>query len=169
MTKFESLGSVYKAARETYVAQRENGFLFAQDLINRYVQYLGVPRACFRFVPTDQTGKAKSTKSILGAIHHNEDSYWHLGLQLTLFSAPKGYPEQPILLVIRYKQVAEKTYEVKISADDPGHTIQREVDAEYLAFFDFLQHNIVRYFESGRPQFAESTPVLKTIGLVKDR
>ncbi len=166
MTKFESLCSAYKKARDNYVSQRENGFLFAQDLINRYIQYLGVPRACFRFVPTDPAMKAKATKSILGAIHHNDDSYWHLGLQLTLFTAPKGYPEQPILVVFRYKQIADKVFDVKISDDDPGHRITREAHADYLAFFEFLQGNIVRFFESGLQQFSAETPVLKTVGLV---
>ncbi len=166
VTKFESLCSAYKAARDIYVSQRENGFLFAQDLVNRYIQFLGVPRACFRFVPTDQAVKGKATKSILGAIHHNDDSYWHMGLQLTLFSAPKGYPEQPILIEFRYKQVAEKVFDVKISSNDPGHRITQEAEADYLAFFEFLQRNIVHYFESGLQQFAGDTPTLKTVGLV---
>jgi len=167
VTQFETLCAAYKTARDGYVLQRENGFLFAQDMINRYIQYMGVPRACFRFVPTDQSAKAKTTKSILGAIHPHEDGYWHLGLQLTLFCAPKGYPEQPILIVFRYKQIADAVYEVKISDDDPGHTITRETDADFLAFFEFLQSNLVHYFDSGLPRFAEDPPVVKTIGLVQ--
>ena len=167
MTNFNTLCSAYKTSRETYFSYRNEGLDFARELIAKYIKYLEVPEDFFRFVPTDETPKPDSTYSLIGAIHLNDDTYWHLGLQLTLFTAPNEYPRQPILIVFRFKKIADSKYEIKISEEDSGNQISPGVESTFNDFFEFLQTQIVASFENDFQEFLEQSAPLRTIGFVQ--
>lgn len=167
MTKFDELCSAYKKSRENYFSFRDDGFEFARELMSRYKAFLGVPSDYFHFLPTDQPVKPGTTYSIFGAIHLNDDTYWRLGLRLTLFSAPNEYPQQPVLVIFRFKKTDEKKYQVKISEEDLGHEISCGNETEFKAFFEFLQQQIVAHFEAGLQEFLEQSAPLRTIGFVQ--
>ena len=167
MTKFDTLCTAYKTSRKTNFSYRDEGINFARELIAKYIKFLEVPEDYFRFVPMDETPKSNTTYSLFGAIHLNDDTYWHLGLQLTLFTAPNEYPRQPILIVFRFKQIADKKFEVKISEEDSGHQISCGIESEFNDFFEFLQKQIVASFEDGLQEFLEQSAPLRTIGFVQ--
>lgn len=167
MTRFDELCFAYRTSREKFFSYREDGFMFAGDLVSRYQKFLGVTNDCFVFVPTDKPAKPETTYTLFGAIHLNDDTYWHLGLQFTLFTAPNAYPQQPVLIVFRFKKIGEKKYHVKISEEDSGHEITCGNEAEFNAFFDFLQQQIVAHFEDGLQEFLEQSAPLRTIGFVQ--
>ena len=81
MTKFDTLCTAYKTSRKTNFSYRDEGINFARELIAKYIKFLEVPEDYFRFVPMDETPKSNTTYSLFGAIHLNDDTYWHLGLQ----------------------------------------------------------------------------------------
>lgn len=167
MTKFDELCAAYKTSRETYFAYRNDGFKFAMELMSRYKEFLGVQSEYFRFVPADETPKPDTTYTIPGAIHLNDDTYWHLGLLLTLFTAPSEYPQQPVLIVFRFKQISGKKYQLKISEEDTGHEITCGDESQFNMFFEFLQAQIVVHFENGLQEFLEQSAPLRTIGFVQ--
>ena len=157
----------YKNSRETYFEYRNRGFNFAGELIRRYVEYLGIPNEQFRFVPLDEDPKPNTTYTLFGAIHLNDDSFWHLGLQITIFTAPNEYPQQPLLIKFMFK-ASENGYLIRISEDDPGRNISLGNEKEFLAFFDFLQTMIQQSFETGLQRFLEQSAPLRTIGFVQN-
>lgn len=167
MTKFSDLCTSYKTSRETYFEYRNRSYDFASELIRRYVQFLGIPNEQFRFVPLDEVPKPNTTYTLFGAIHLNDDSFWHLGLQITIFTAPNEYPQQPLLIKFLFKE-AENGFRILISEDDPGHIIHLGNESEFLAFFDFLQHTIQQSFETGLQRFLEQSAPLKTIGFIQN-
>ncbi|MDS3859226.1 hypothetical protein RIF25_00255 [Thermosynechococcaceae cyanobacterium BACA0444] len=104
--------------------------------------------------------------TLFGAMHLDDDTFWHIGLQITLFTAPNEYPQQPVL--IRFMLKAENDgYRVKITQTDKGHLLHAGNDAEFSGFFNDLQQIIRKNFEVGLQHFLEQSASLRTIGFVQ--
>ncbi|MBU2840921.1 hypothetical protein HF670_15600 [Acidithiobacillus thiooxidans] len=167
MTKFLDLCNSYKISRETYFKYRDRSFLFARELIRRYADYLGIPEEQLRLVPLNEEPNPNKTYSLFDAIHLNDDSFWHLGLQITIFTAPNQYPRQTLLITFLFKET-DSGFRILISEDDPGHIINTGNESEFLAFFDFLQDTIQQNFETGLQRFLDTSAPLRTIGFIQN-
>lgn len=168
MSKFEDLCNSFEKSRNTYFEYRDESFGFAGELISQYVQYLEIPKEQFKFIPLDEQPAPNTTYSLFGATHLNDDTFWHLGLQITLFSDPNTYPHQPILIRFMFKKSKKDIFVVKISEDDEGHLIERGNSPQYVKFFEFLQKQIRSNFEDGLQEFLEQSAPLRTIGFMQN-
>jgi hypothetical protein len=166
MSKFSDLCASYAASRNTYFAYRDQSYAFARELISRYIAYLEIPEKNFRFEPLDKDPKPGSTYSLPGAIHLNEDTYWHLGFEVTLFTAPNEYPQQPVLFSFMFKG-AKDAFHIRISEDDAGHLIHPGNESEFTAFFEFLQRQVQRSFETELQCFLEQSALPRKIGFIQ--
>jgi len=167
MSKFGELCHAYKVSRDKYFSYRDESFEFARELIGLYTEYLAIPKEQFKFIPLDEEPTPNSTYSLFGAIHLNEDTYWHLGLQITIYTSPNIFPHQPIMIRFMFKKSQDNKYFVKISDSDPGHNIEQGNKPQFIAFFDFLQDQIRSHFEDGLQEFLEQSAPLRTIGFIQ--
>lgn len=166
MSKFSDICTAYSTSRTTYFEYRDRSFSFAGELIRRYVQYLEIPAERFRFVPLNEEPKPNTTYTLAGAIHLDDDTYWHLGLQIMIFTSSNAYPQQPVLIRFMFK-AAEGGYHIRISENDDGHVIHAGNETEFTTFFDFLQLQIRQNFLTGLQCFLEQSAPLRTIGFIQ--
>ncbi len=167
MSKFGELCKSYKTSRDNYFSYRDESVGFARELMDKYIEYLQVPKENFKFVPLDKDPKPDTRYSLFAAIHLNNDSFWHLGLQITIYSALNEFPQQPILVRFMFKKTDKNTFSIKISEQDSGHSICRENESDFSEFFEFLQSQIRDNFENGLQEFLEQSAPIRTIGFVQ--
>jgi len=164
MSKFEDLCKSYKISRKKYFSYQNESYDFARNLVQGYIRYLDIPEEQFKFIPLDKEPKAGTNYTIFGAIHLAEDSFWNLGMQITLYSAPNEFPHQPVLIRFKFKKKSENVFVVKISDEDKEHSINIDSDNDFNDFYDYLQAQIQSHFEDGFQKFLEQTAPLRTIG-----
>ncbi len=99
-------------------------------------------------------------------MHLNEDTFWHLGFQMILYSAPNVFPHQAVLLAFKFKR-SEDAFQVKISADDSGHKVRLGNAADFDALFVFLQSQIEKHFRNDLQTFLESSASTRQIGFIQ--
>ncbi|HBX8459029.1 TPA: hypothetical protein MII19_16045 [Klebsiella pneumoniae] len=167
MSKFEEICAAYKVSQDNYSTYRELSAAFAIGLGRRYIQYLGLTKANFKWVPENDTSTEKEGITIPGAMHLDDDTYWHMGLKIKIFSAPNVYPQQRLLIIFKFKQKDKSKFEVMVDGDDKKHIIETDGDASYTVFFNHLQKIIMGLYENDLDNFLASQQENRTIGFIQ--
>lgn len=152
MSKFDELCGAYKTAQDNYSNYHTACVKFYGTLVSEFVKYLDCPREQVTFLPLDKEPDPGSTYSIPGAMHLDDDTYWHLGFRLTLYISPNTFPHQPILLRLLAKKVDDH-FLVKLGKDGPQFKVHENNPKELEPFFDSLFTAIKEDFENGLQSF----------------
>ncbi|HIE4801236.1 TPA: hypothetical protein ACXNDR_003952 [Serratia marcescens] len=164
MSKFEEICSAYKVSKENFNSYRRESMSFAVSLGQKYVQYLGVDADHFWWVPEAEQDKANTNFTIPGAMHLDDDTYWHLGLKLRIYSARNVMPQQDVFIVFMFKKVADCEFAIKVRADDTPHIIETDKDPSYEVFFNHLQELILDIYKNDLDDFLQSEKPSRRIG-----
>ncbi|ATM05101.1 hypothetical protein [Raoultella planticola] len=166
MSKFEEICAAYKVSRDNFHAYRNRSMDFALSLGHKYIQYLGITKENFRWVPEQDSSTEKEGFTIPGAMHLDDDTYWHLGLKIKIFTAPNVFPQQELLIIFKFKEKEEKVFEVMIDNVDKKHDIEIWIDASYTVFFNHLQEVILAMYQDGLDNFLASQQENRKIGFI---
>ncbi len=105
MSKFEELCNAYAKSRNDYFSYQDESFKFASSLINNFIDYLEVPEEQIKYIPTNIEPVKDMIYTIWGSIHLDKDTFWHLGVLLTLYEKPNIFPHQPIKIEFLFKKM----------------------------------------------------------------
>ncbi|QLV87827.1 hypothetical protein HV265_12955 [Citrobacter sp. RHBSTW-00678] len=166
MSKFQEICAAYKDSQDSFIAYRTKSTDFAIGLGNRYIKYLGITKENFRWVPATDTSTERDGITIPGAMHLDDDTYWHLGMRIKIFSALNVFPQQSLLIIFKFKQKDKDTFEVMVDGDDKRCVIDTSSDASYTVFFDHLQKIIMGLYEDDLANFLASQQETRTIGFI---
>ena len=92
VTKFDELCAAFAESRSKFFKYRDECLGLATKLISGLVQYLEIPRDCVSFVPLDKEPEPDRQYHIIGAMHLDDDTFWHVGVQLRIYEAPNVSP-----------------------------------------------------------------------------
>lgn len=145
MSKFDELCRSFAEARRQYSAYRDEHFRFADRLIRGLIEYFEIPQSQIRYVPTDEEVKTNDQYTLLGAMHLDNDTFWHLGVIITFFDKPDRFPKQPVLFVFRMKQKSDK-FIIQNNPQDKEHIIDPNSREDFIRFYDSLFDSINNYF-----------------------
>jgi hypothetical protein len=163
MSKFDELCGVYGKSRDDYFVYEEESFKFASSLVINFVEYFGIPQVQIKFIPTNIEPEEGLTYTLPGSIHLDTDTFWHLGMIVTLYEEPIIFPHQPIKLVLKFKK--ENTqFLVKLQNTEKEFRITPFVKLEYNDFYDHIYEEIKNMFKDQLQQFLKDSSTVKTIG-----
>jgi hypothetical protein len=166
MSKFEDMCAAYADSRNKFFSYRKRCQSHMSALVSGFIEYCKIPPDQVLFLPCDHEPKENSRYSLPGAMHLDEDTYWYLGVQITLYEKPNIFPHQPILLILCVKDINGDLF-VKIGRDSQTQQLNLSDESERSSFYDQLVGIITRYFKEGLQQFLETEAKLKRIGFVE--
>jgi len=175
MSKFSDLCSLYKESRETYAECQKRAFKFSVELMERYLNYLDIPNKYFKYVPLkndpdpQEIGRLsqENNYTVRGATHLKDDTYWHIGLVITVFITENTYPQYPVFIDFKFKE-KDNGYIVIITDDHEGYLIHGGNETEFNDLFNFIQIKLQDNFKTGLQRFLEqSEQSLPTIGFIQ--
>lgn len=167
MSKFKEICTAYKVSQDNFNAYRNRSMDFALSLGHKYIKYLGITKENFRWVPVQDTSTEDEGFTIQGAMHLDDDTYWHLGLKIKVFTAPNALPQQRLLIIFKFKQKEKDTFEVMVDGYDKKHIIATDGDASYTVFFNHLQKIIMSLYEDDLDNFLATQKENRTIGFIQ--
>ena len=163
MSKFDELCKSYSDARKYYFDYQESCFQFAGKLVKILVDYIEIPKEQIDFVPLKEDIKPNTKYSIPGSMHLDDDSYWHLGIKITVYEKKNICPHQPLLVRILIKK-KDSSYIVKLGIDGEPIIIRPDIDDDFNIFSESLYKLLKNVYEGRLQKFLEKEEVVKRIG-----
>lgn len=157
MTRFEGLCQSYKISQQKYREYEKACEGFIQELYGGFITYAEIPRGQVRLIPLHKEATKGSLYSAMGAMNLENDTYFHLGLELTVYLAPKTFPQQGLLLHLRIKQNKEG-FVVKITSDDEPTCVRAGNQQDLEGIYNKILDLITDHFENGLQKFLDGTP-----------
>ena len=154
MTKFQEMCAAFAESRDSYFAYQNACILFASDLERKFIEHCSIPHELLRLVPLNEKPKDGTIYTPAGAMYLDDDIFWHLGVQLTLYSAPNQFPYQPVLMVFCIKKEADR-FLVRFGTNGPDFIIEPSCIEGYLKLFDHVTSQIKDYFSGRLQRFLE--------------
>lgn len=165
MSKFDEMCAAYVESRKNWFSYRDKCSDAMRRLAAGFIKYCEIPEDQVRLVPVTGEDRQGKTFSLLGAMNVEDQGFWQLGMQITLFEKPNQYPHQPILIVLGVKDHDGKL-QVMVGKDGEVQLLNID-DKEQLAnFYDKLVILVKKFFRDGLQEFLEKSAPLKTIGFV---
>jgi len=163
MSKFEELCKSYATARENYFNYRNACWDFASHLVSGMIDYFQCPKEQVKFIPLKGDEKPGSVYTLMGAMHLDDDTFWHLGVGLTLYIAPNVFPHETILLPLLIKKVTDY-FIVKLDGHQKEFKIHIDKTDEFDTFYEFVFQQIQETYEKGLQRFLDQNEATRKIG-----
>lgn len=163
MSKFEEICQAYATSRKTYMEYRDACFGFSQTLLEGLIRYLEVPGGRIRLVPVNREPDADAVYTLAGAMHLDEDTYWHLGVLVDLSDPAGAYPPQAVLLKLLLKR-HEATFFVRLGQDEEDFEVRDGHPQDLEAFLEHIYLSIKESYEQGLQQFLIQEESTRKIG-----
>lgn len=163
MSKFKELCDAYTLSRKKYFDYWDACAIFATNLVNGVVDYFECPREQISFIPLKETPKPNTTYTLRGAMHLDEDTFWHLGVGLTLYTAPNIFPHERTILPFLIKKV-DDNFIVKLGPEGKEFRDSTDKSDRFKEFFDFIFIKIKERYEKGLQKFLEQNETTRKIG-----
>jgi hypothetical protein len=163
MSKFEELCRAYAVSRKNYFDYRDACLNFAKDLVWGMVDYFKCPREQVKFIPLKEDIKPNTIYGLLGAMHLDDDTFWHLGFGLTLYVSPNIFPQETALLRFLVKKV-DDCFVVKLGIGGDEFRIHKDQLDELTTFYDYVFEQIEESYEKELQRFLEQEETSRKIG-----
>ncbi len=163
MSKFEELCQAYVLSRKTYVDYRDSCFAFSQTLLEALVRYLEVPDGRIRLVPVNREPDAEAIYPLGGAMHLDDDTYWHLGVLIDLSDPAGAYPPQAVLIKLLLKR-CEASFCVRLGQEGDDFAVRDGYPQDLASFLDHIHKTIKESYEEGLQQFLIQQESTRKIG-----
>jgi hypothetical protein len=160
MSRYDDLCKHYSRSRRVHFftldAFQTECFEFAQYLVDRLVEYLGVPEGHWRLVPDDQEPDPSRSYTIPEALRLVNRSAWHFGFAITLHEDQEtltaAHEFVLHLAFHKHKNVFRVAVHRGVSTD---YKIRPNTDSDFEPFFEHVYNHIVDLLES---EFSEVPP-----------
>jgi hypothetical protein len=163
VSKFDELCQAYASSRKAYVDYRDACFGFAQALIEGLLAFLQVPEGRIRLVPVNRDPDPEAAYSLAGAMHLDEDTYWHVGVVVDLSDPAGAFPPQAVLIKLLVKR-HDGAFYVRLGEDDEDMRV-RDASPEDLALvMEHVFETIKDSYEQGLQQFLDQDESTRKIG-----
>lgn len=161
MSKFEELCKIYDSARGSYVDYQRVCHDFASRLVKSMIDYFQGPEGAVTFIPLQGEPEPEKTYTLMGAMHLDKDTFWHLGVVVTLYPRPGIFlPHRRNLLCFLIKKV-EDYFIVKLSHLKEEFKIHRDKPDEFNPFFEFVFEKIKESYENSLQRFLEQDSIFR--------
>ena len=162
MTKFDELCQAYANSRKNYFNYQSSCHEFISRLIKKIIKYLEIPEEQVKVIPLHQEAKDQCDYSVTEAMHLEDDTFWHIGLLITLY-AEDSLPRQPVLIWLITKRNND-LFLVKLGPASKEFAVHPNEEQDYINFIDHLFLNIKDSFELGLQHFLEGQENTRRIG-----
>lgn len=163
MSKFSEMCQAYANSRQTYFEYRERCYSHFMKLGFGFAGYCEIPESQVRFIPLKEEYKSDRQYTLAGATHLDEDTYWHLGIKITLYEDPSTYPQQAMLIRLCVKELNGKIF-VRIGLNDKPVEIDLSDETQCVALYENIINQIKAAFQNELQAFLEKSSPLKKIG-----
>lgn len=168
MSRFDELCNVYKEYRDGLSDFRMASFQFGRRLIGGYVKYLGASDMDYKVKPLNKEPEPNMKYSTPGAMHLDDDAYWHLGFFLTIHIDKNTYPKQELRIEFVFKPISDSVYTVSfLGVDGPFLNVDVNSDESFNAIYEQLQTVITKMYKDELDYLRGKTHKLTTIGFVQ--
>lgn len=163
MSKYDELCQAYATSRHVYVEYRDACFGFSQALLEAMIHFLEVPDGRIRLVPVNREPDPEAVYSLAGAMHLDEDSYWHFGVVVDLGDPAGTFPPQAVLLKLLVKR-HEGTFCLKLGQEGEDIEIREGYSQDLGDFMENVFLTIKESYEQGLQQFLDKEETTRKIG-----
>lgn len=147
MTRFEELCKSYANARKKYFNYEDECMRFGVDMVNGLVKYLECPPEQVNYYPPDKESDPNISYNIHGATILGEDGFWHVGIGIGLYEAPKLRPQENVRSTLLIKKVDDH-FIVKYGKESPDEFKICEGKVEDLnEFYDYIFEEIKELYD----------------------
>jgi hypothetical protein len=163
VTKFDELCQAYATSRKNYFDYRDTCRDFINRLVKKTIKYLEIPEEQCKVIPLNQEVKDQCDYSISEAMHLDKDTFWHIGIQITLYEEPDIVPRQPVLIWLMIKK-NDGSFLVKLGPTSQDFMIRPNEEEDYIHFIDTVFLSIKDSFELELQHFLEGEEKTRRIG-----
>ena len=163
MSKFEDLCRAYAISRKSYFDYRDACLKFGTNLVNGMMRYFQCPKEQVQFIPLKEVIPPGLTSNLLGAMHLDDDTFWHFGLGITLYEAPNIFPQETVLLRVLMKKT-HGYFIVKLGTRGEEFKIHGDKPDDFTVFYEFVFSQIKESYEKGLQRFLEQEETSRKIG-----
>ena len=163
MTKFEELCDLFSKSRNDYFKYEDECIHFAADLTKEFITYFKIPQEQITYIPTNKEPEEDKRYTLFGAMHLDDDTFWHIGIILTLFEKPNVYPYQPVLMIIKLKK-ENGDFIVSLKGQSKTFKLNGKNPKTFVPFFEYIYENISVLFKSNLQKFLKNSSITKSIG-----
>lgn len=160
MSKYQELCQAYAVSRKAYMDYREASLTFTQSLIQALMRYLEIPEGQVTFVPVNKEPDPEAIYPLAGAMHLEDDAYWHLGVVLNLGDPSGACPPQAVLLKLLVKH-REGTFGVRLGQDEEDILIRPDFPQDMTEFLEHVFTAVKDSYEEGLQQFLDHETMRK--------
>jgi hypothetical protein len=161
MTPYQKLCHALNQANTDYSAYRQESFSFGLKFAAHFKAFLCAPEGSLRYVPLEKDDDNNTGYTVMGAMHMEEDGFWHLGMILLLEA--NGRPGHEIKLHIRFKREGD-AFRVGPFIDHDEFVVQPEFEDSFRPVFHCIVKAIDNYFLIGRNGQLEKSGPMRSIG-----
>ena len=163
MSKFNELCHFYSTARVNYFTYWHECADFVSEIVDGLKKYFEMPDEKLKFVPLrdkPEYGKSYTAKE---SMHLEKDTFWYLGLVLTLCGEMKNQPEETLILPLLIKKI-ENDYTLKLGPAGEEFTVGKEDEAGRRAFYDHMFAQIKDTYKDRLHKFLDDAQTERRIG-----
>jgi len=140
MSKYQEMEDAVNSVRQKWNSNQQASYKAAGIIVNGFEQFCQFPQGHIFLMPLDKEPKDGVKYSVVGAMHYEEDGFWHLGLGMTI-SAKR------FVLNLGIMERNGKTV-VKVFADGQPREFDLANETERNDLYDFMASKIVKWFDS---------------------
>lgn len=163
MSKFDEMCAAYTMSRKNYFEYQKRCLKHFDTLIKGFIKYCDIPKEQVRFEPCDKVPEKNARYTLIGSIHLNDDTFWHLGMVITLYEKPNVYPHQSLLIILCIKENNGKVF-LKVTPEDKQQQIDLLDEKQCSALYDRLIEGVKSYYQNGLQRFLKGPESIKKIG-----
>ncbi len=163
MSKFKELCKAYETARINFFDYRRDCHTFASKLIDGLIDFLQCPKEQIKFIPLKKDYESDFTYTLMGAMHLNDDTFWHLGVGITLYKEPNIFPHETVLISFLIKEKSD-SFTVKLGDSGKEFEILKDKPEDFNEIYEFIFNQIKETYEKGLKRFLEQKETSREIG-----
>ena len=150
-TRYHELGHGLEEARKRFKDYRSDCVFFAATFARGLTEFLGGPRDIVSFEPLAGVREGDGPVEVQEAMHLEEDTYWHFGVQLRIAGEKAT---DVIRLHLRFKKI-EGRYVVNLFGHEDFELTEPSPEA-LLPVFEELYTSLKRHYDDGLRLFLDN-------------
>lgn len=147
MSKFEEISQTYRQSRRAFLDYEKECQNFARDLVFGMVDYFEWPTDQeINYIPLgEELDPNNKFYALAGAMRMDAESFWHFGVELTIYEPGGSYPT-PFILSFFIKKVGSN-FIVKLGPKGRQIKIPEEQQNSLAPFYNAVFVQIVEFFK----------------------
>ncbi len=153
MPGYQDLRKAFASGRQKYADYHTECIHLGGGLVTALRAYLGCPPEALTLRPLNLEPEDGAHYTVPGSMHLDDDTYWHLGVVLTVYEAPDIFPQEDVQLRFRFKKFPGY-YEVRLAEfPDEFRIMDPRAPEQFKPLFELLAQTLIDKYENGLQQF----------------